>query len=58
MELPKTAVAIVPVRLAAVRLVRLAPLTAPKEPDQVPEVTVPVVVKLAEPASGDAPTVL
>jgi hypothetical protein len=39
-------------------LVKLAPLTAPKDPDHVPEVTVPVVVRLEEPAKGDAPTVL
>ena len=39
-------------------LVKLAPLTAPNDPDHVPEVTVPVVVKLDEPARGDAPTVL
>jgi hypothetical protein len=57
-ELPKTAEGIVPDKLPAVRLVKLAPLTAPKDADHVPEVTVPVVVKLDEPASGDAPTVL
>ena len=45
-------------RFDAFRDVKLAPETAPKEPDQVPEVTVPVVVKLAEPAKGDAPRVL
>ena len=43
-EFPKTADGIVPVRLAAVRLVKLAPLTAPNEPDHVPEVIVPVAV--------------
>ena len=47
-----------PDKFAAVKLVKFAPDTAPKEPDHVPEVTVPVVVKLAEPANGDAPTVL
>ena len=57
-ELPNTADGIVPVKLPAVRLVRFAPLTAPNEADHVPEVTVPVVVKLADPASGEAPTVL
>ena len=35
--------------LAAVRLVRLAPDTAPKRPDQVPVVMVPVVVILVVP---------
>ena len=34
---------------AAVKDVRLAPDTAPKEEDQVPEVTVPVVVISGEP---------
>ena len=58
MELPRTAEGIVPDKLPAVRLVKLAPLTAPKDADHVPEVTVPVVVRLEEPASGDAPTVL
>ena len=57
-ELPSTAEGIVPLRLPAVRLVKFAPDTAPNEADQVPEVTVPVVVRLDEPASGDAPTVL
>lgn len=57
-ELPSTADGIVPLKLPAVRLVRLAPLTAPNEADQVPEVTVPVVVRLDDPAKGDAPTVL
>ena len=57
-ELPNTAEGIVPDKLPAVRLVKLAPDTAPKEPDQVPVVTVPVVVKLVEPAKGDAPIVL
>jgi len=57
-ELPRTAEGIVPDKLPAVRLVKLAPLTAPNDADHVPEVTVPVVVRLDEPASGDAPTVL
>jgi hypothetical protein len=48
----------VPVTFPPVMLVKLAPLTAPKDPDQVPEVTVPVVVKLDEPARGEAPIVL
>lgn len=47
-----------PVKLPAVRLVKFAPLTAPNNPDHVPVVTVPVVVKLVEPAKGEAPTVL
>ena len=47
-----------PERFPAVRLVRLAPETAPKEPDQVPLVTVPVVVRLEDPARGEAPSVL
>ena len=47
MELPRTAEGIVPDKLPAVRLVKLAPLTAPNDPDQVPEVTVPTVAKLA-----------
>ena len=47
-----------PDKLPAVRLVKLAPLTAPNKPDHVPVVTVPVVVKLVEPAKGEAPTVL
>ena len=55
---PPLATATVPLKLAAVRLVKLAPLTAPNNPDQVPVVTVPVVVKLVEPAKGEAPTVL
>ena len=55
---PPLATATVPLKLAAVRLVKLAPLTAPNEPDHVPEVTVPVVVRLDEPAKGEAPTVL
>ena len=58
MELPKTVDGIVPAKFPAVRLVKLAPLTAPNKPDHVPVVTVPVVVKLVEPAKGDAPTVL
>jgi hypothetical protein len=45
-------------KLFALRFVKLAPETAPKLPDQVPDVTVPVVVKKAEPASGEAPIVL
>jgi hypothetical protein len=57
-ELPSTPDGIVPDKLPAVRLVRLAPDTAPKEADHVPEVTVPVVVRLDEPASGEAPMVL
>ena len=57
-ELPKTADGIVPDKLPAVRLVRFAPDTAPKDADQVPEVTVPVVVRLDEPAKGEAPMVL
>ena len=57
-ELPSTDEGIVPLKFPAVRLVKLAPDTAPKEPDQVPEVTVPVVVKLEDPAKGDAPRVL
>lgn len=52
------ALATVPVTFAPVMLVKLAPLTAPKDPDQVPEVIVPVVVRLDEPAKGEAPTVL
>ena len=58
MEFPSTAVEIVPERFPAVRLVRLAPETAPNRPDQVPVVTVPVVVKLVDPARGEAPRVL
>ena len=57
-ELPNTAEGIVPLKFPAVRLVKLAPDTAPNKPDQVPEVTVPVVVKLVDPAKGDAPIVL
>ena len=52
------ALATVPVTFAPVRLVKLAPETAPKDPDHVPEVTVPVVVRLDEPAKGEAPIVL
>ena len=52
------ALATVPVTFAPVMLVKLAPETAPKDPDHVPDVIVPVVVKLDEPAKGDAPTVL
>ena len=55
---PPLAKATVPLIFAAVRLVKFAPLTAPKDADHVPDVTVPVVVRLEEPASGDAPTVL
>lgn len=58
MELPNTPDGIVPDRLPAVRFVRFAPDTAPNDADQVPEVTVPVVVRLEEPANGEAPTVL
>ena len=58
LELPSTADGIVPDKLPAVRLVRFAPDTAPNDADQVPEVTVPVVVRLDEPAKGEAPTVL
>lgn len=47
MELPSTPDGIVPDRLPAVRLVRFAPDTAPNDPDQVPEVMVPTVAKLA-----------
>jgi len=57
-ELPSTADGMVPDKLPAVKLVKLAPDTAPKDADHVPDVTVPVVVKLDEPANGDAPTVL
>ena len=57
-ELAKTADGIVPLRLPAVKLVRLAPDTAPNEPDHGPDVTVRVVVRLAEPANGHAPIVL
>ena len=57
-EFPRTVLGIVPVKLPAVRLVKFAPLTAPKRPDQVPVVTVPVVVRLVEPARGEAPIVL
>jgi hypothetical protein len=57
-ELPKTAEGMVPAKLPAVKLVKLAPVTAPNNPDHVPVVTVPVVVKLVEPAKGEAPTVL
>lgn len=43
---PRRAAATVPVaRLVAFRLVRLAPDTAPNEPDHVPEVTVPTEVR-------------
>ena len=41
--------------MPAVKLVKFAPDTAPNAPDQVPDVTVPVVVKLEEPAKGEAP---
>lgn len=57
-EFPRTVLGIVPTKLPAVRFVKLAPLTAPNKPDHVPVVTVPVVVKLVEPAKGDAPTEL
>lgn len=50
-ELPNTPVGIVPDKLPAVRLVRLAPDTAPNEPDQVPDVIVPTVAKLASEVS-------
>jgi hypothetical protein len=44
----KRAVATVPLdKLDAFKVVKLAPETAPKEPDQVPEVIVPTEVKLA-----------
>lgn len=46
LELPRTALGIVPDRLPAVSDVRLAPDTAPKEPLHVPEVTVPTAVRL------------
>ena len=42
--LPKTALGSVPIKLAAVMFVKLAPLTAPNKPDQVPDVTVPTPV--------------
>jgi hypothetical protein len=45
LELPSTPVGIVPERLPAVSEVKLAPDTAPKEPDHVPVVIVPTVVK-------------
>jgi hypothetical protein len=57
-ELPRTADGIVPDKLPAVRFVKLAPETAPNEADQVPLVIVPVVVKLVDPARGEAPNVL
>ena len=57
-ELPSTAEGIVPDKFPAVRLVKLAPDTAPNDADHVPDVTVPVVVRLDDPANGDAPTVL
>ena len=43
---PNTALGIEPVKFCAVKLVKLAPETAPKEPDHVPDVTVPTDVKL------------
>lgn len=44
---PNLAVETVPdERFDAFRVVKFAPLTAPKEPDQVPEVIVPTVAKL------------
>ena len=45
-ELPRTPDGIVPLRFPAVKLVKFAPDTAPKEPDQVPLVIVPTVAKL------------
>ena len=57
-ELPSTADGIVPVKLPAVKLVKLAPEIGPNEPDHVPDVIVPVVVKLDEPDKGEAPIVL
>ena len=42
------ALATVPVTLAPVMFVKLAPETAPKDPDQVPDVTVPTVFKFAK----------
>jgi hypothetical protein len=45
-ELPRTEDGIVPDRLPAVRLVRFAPDTAPNEPDHVPDVIVPTLVRL------------
>ena len=57
-EFPKTVDGIVPVKLPAESEVKFAPETAPNEPDQVPDVTVPVVVREDDPASGDAPIVL
>ena len=45
MELPNTAEGIVPDRFPAVNPVKLAPDTAPNDPDQVPDVIVPTVVK-------------
>ena len=45
-ELPITVDEIVPVKFPAVRLVKLAPDTAPNEPDHVPEVIVPTDVRL------------
>ena len=45
-ELPSTPEGIVPDKLPAVRLVRLAPDTAPNDADQVPDVIVPTVAKL------------
>lgn len=45
-ELPSTPDGIVPLRFPAVRLVKLAPDTAPNDADQVPEVIVPTVAKL------------
>ena len=45
-ELPSTPAGIVPVRFAAVKFVRFAPLTVPNDADQVPEVIVPTAVRL------------
>ena len=45
LEFPRTPDGIVPLRFPAVRLVRFAPLTAPKDPLQVPLVIVPTCVR-------------
>jgi hypothetical protein len=52
-EFARTADGMVPLKLPAVRLVRFAPDTAPKEPDQVPLVIVPTEVK-EEPVTPEA----
>ena len=57
-ELPRTTDGIVPDKFPAVIFVKLAPDTAPNEADQIPLVIVPVVVKLEDPPSGEAPNVL